>query len=59
MVAPNKIIELSPTTQIWISDVYCLYGNNWFWLRLLPYILRDELIAEGWRPSSSETRGCM
>jgi prefoldin subunit 5 len=47
MVAPNKIIELSPTTQIWISDVYCLYGNNWFWLRLLPYILRDELIAEG------------
>jgi regulator of replication initiation timing len=47
MVAPNKIIELNPTTQIWISDVYCLYGNNWFWLRLLPYILRDELIAEG------------
>jgi len=47
MVAPNKIIELSPTTQIWISDVYCLYGNNWFWLRLLPYILREELIAEG------------
>jgi predicted nucleic acid-binding Zn-ribbon protein len=47
MVAPNKIIELSPTTQIWISDVYCLYGNNWFWLRLLPYILRDELTVEG------------
>jgi len=47
MVAPNKIIVLSPTTQIWISDVYCLYGNNWFWLRLLPYILREELIAEG------------
>jgi cell division protein FtsB len=47
MVAPNKIIVLNPTTQIWISDVYCLYGNNWFWLRLLPYILRDELIAEG------------
>jgi regulator of replication initiation timing len=47
MVAPIKIIELSPTTQIWISDVYCLYGNNWFWLRLLPYILRDELTVEG------------
>jgi regulator of replication initiation timing len=47
MVAPIKIIELSPTTQIWISDVYCLHGNNWFWLRLLPYILRDELTVEG------------
>jgi len=47
MVAPNKIIELSPTTQIWISDVYCLHGNNWFWLRLLPYILREELTVEG------------
>jgi hypothetical protein len=47
MVAPNKIIVLSPTTQIWISDVYCLYGNNWFWLRLLPYILDEELTAEG------------
>ncbi len=47
MVAPNKIIELSPTTQIWISDIYCLYGNNWFWLRLLPYIFYDDLIAEG------------
>jgi regulator of replication initiation timing len=47
MVAPNKIIELSPTTQIWISDVYCLYGNNWFWLRLLPYIFKEELTVEG------------
>jgi len=47
MVAPIKIIELSPTTQIWISDVYCLYNNNWFWLRLLPYIFYDDLIAEG------------
>jgi chromosome segregation ATPase len=37
---------LNYTTQIWISDIYCLYGNNWFWLRLLPYIY-DELIAEG------------
>jgi len=46
MVAPNKIIVLNPTTQIWISDIYCLYGNRWFWLRLLPYIF-DDLIAEG------------
>ncbi len=46
MVAPIEIIELRPTTQIWISDVYCLYRNNWFWLRLMPYIF-DELIAEG------------
>jgi len=46
MVDPIKIIVLNPTTQIWISDVYCLYGNNWFWLRLLPYIF-DDLIAEG------------
>ncbi len=47
MVAPNKIIVLNHTTQIWISDIYCLHGNNWFWLRLLPYILRDELTVEG------------
>jgi regulator of replication initiation timing len=47
MVAPNKIIVLNYTTQIWISDIYCLDGNNWFWLRLLPYILRDELTVEG------------
>jgi len=47
MVAPNKIIVLNFTTQIWISDIYCLHGNNWFWLRLLPYILRDELAVEG------------
>jgi hypothetical protein len=46
MVAPNKIIVLNPTTQIWISDIYCLYQNQWFWLRLLPYI-HDDLIAEG------------
>jgi len=46
MVAPNKVIELNPTTQIWISDIYCLYDNRWFWLRLLPYIF-DDLIAEG------------
>jgi hypothetical protein len=47
MVAPNKIIVLNFTTQIWISDIYCLHGNNWFWLRLLPYILQDELTVEG------------
>jgi len=46
MVAPNKIIVLNPTTQVWISDIYCLYRREWFWLRLLPYIYR-ELIAEG------------
>jgi len=46
MVAPIKVIELNPTTQIWISDIYCLYENRWFWLRLLPYIF-DDLIAEG------------
>ncbi len=30
MVDPIKIIVLNLTTQIWISDVYCLYGNNWY-----------------------------
>jgi hypothetical protein len=47
MVAPNRIIVLNATAQIWISDIYCLYRNNWFWLRLLPYILQDELTVEG------------
>jgi len=47
MVAPNKIIVLNPTTQIWISDVYCLYGSQWYWLRLLPYALKEELVVEG------------
>jgi len=46
MVDPVKIIELSPTVQVWISDIYCLYGNNWFWLRLLQYMFRDEFIGE-------------
>ena len=46
MVAPNKIIVLNYTTQIWISDIYCLHGNNWFWLRLLPYVF-DDLTVEG------------
>jgi len=47
MVAPIKVIELNPTTQIWISDIYCLYGNQWYWLRLLPYVLEEELEVEG------------
>jgi prefoldin subunit 5 len=46
MVVPNKIIVLDHTAQVWISDIYCLYRREWFWLRLLPYIYR-ELIAEG------------
>ena len=46
MVAPIKIIALNYTTQVWISDIYCLRGNNWFWLRLLPYIF-DDLTVEG------------
>jgi len=47
MVVPNKIIVLDYTTQVWISDVYCLYGNQWYWLRLLPYALKNYLIVEG------------
>ncbi len=47
MVDPIKIIELNHTTQIWISDIYCLYRNQWYWLRLLPYTLKDFLIVEG------------
>ena len=46
MVVPNKIIVLDYTTQVWISDIYCLYRREWFWLRLLPYIYR-ELTVEG------------
>ncbi len=30
MVDPIKIIVLNVTTQVWISDVYCLYGNQWY-----------------------------
>jgi cell division protein FtsB len=37
MVAPAEIIVLDSNTQIWVSDVYCLYYNQWYWLRLLPY----------------------
>ncbi len=37
MVAPAEIIVLDSNTQVWISDVYCLYYNQWYWLRLLPY----------------------
>jgi len=58
MVDPVKIIVLSPTVQVWISEVYCLYGNNWFWLRLLQYMFPDEF-ASRWRLSNSETRECM
>ncbi len=47
MVVPNEIIVLNLTTQVWISDVYCLYRNQWYWLRLLPYTLKDFLIVEG------------
>jgi predicted nucleic acid-binding Zn-ribbon protein len=39
MVAPAEIIVLDSNTQVWISDVYCLYYNQWYWLRLLPYDL--------------------
>jgi predicted nucleic acid-binding Zn-ribbon protein len=39
MVAPAEIIVLDSNTQVWISDVYCLYYNQWYWLRLLPYEL--------------------
>jgi len=46
MVDPVKIIVLSPIVQVWISEVYCLYNNNWFWLRLLQYMFRDEFIGE-------------
>jgi hypothetical protein len=37
MVAPINITVLNLTTQIWVSDVYCLDGDEWFWLRWLPY----------------------
>jgi len=40
MVAPAEIIVLDSNTQVWISDVYCLYYNQWYWLRLLPYDAR-------------------
>jgi len=37
MVAPVNITVLNLTTQIWVSDVYCLAGDQWYWLRWLPY----------------------
>jgi hypothetical protein len=37
MVAPIDITVLNLTTQIWVSDVYCLAGDEWYWLRWLPY----------------------
>jgi len=39
MVAPINITVLNLTTQVWVSDVYCLAGDQWFWLRWLPYDL--------------------
>ena len=39
MVAPVNITVLNLTTQIWVSDVYCLAGDEWYWLRWLPYDL--------------------
>ena len=39
MVAPVNITVLNLTTQVWVSDVYCLDGDQWFWLRWLPYRL--------------------
>jgi hypothetical protein len=49
MVAPAEIIVLDSNTQIWISDVYCLYYNQWYWLRLLPYDVRlyGYLVRDG------------
>jgi predicted nucleic acid-binding Zn-ribbon protein len=39
MVAPINITVLNLTTQIWVSDVYCLDYDHWYWLRWLPYDL--------------------
>jgi len=46
MVAPVDIIVINATTQVWISDIYCQVGNNWFWLRLLPYLLEGYVIGD-------------
>jgi regulator of replication initiation timing len=46
MVAPVDIIVINATTQVWISDIYCQVGNNWFWLRLLPYLLEGYVVGE-------------
>jgi cell division protein FtsB len=46
MVAPVEIIVLNATTQVWISDIYCQVGNQWFWLRLLPYLLEGYVVGD-------------
>jgi septal ring factor EnvC (AmiA/AmiB activator) len=46
MVAPVDIIVLNATTQVWISDIYCQVGNQWFWLRLLPYLLKGYVVGD-------------
>jgi regulator of replication initiation timing len=46
MVAPVEIIVINATTQVWISDIYCQVGNNWFWLRLLPYLLKGYVVGD-------------
>jgi regulator of replication initiation timing len=46
MVAPVDIIVLNATTQVWISDIYCQVGNQWFWLRLLPYLLEGYVVGD-------------
>jgi regulator of replication initiation timing len=46
MVAPVEIIVINATTQVWISDIYCQVGNNWFWLRLLPYLLEGYVVGD-------------
>jgi predicted nucleic acid-binding Zn-ribbon protein len=39
MVAPINITVLNLTTQVWVSDVYCLDYDQWYWLRWLSYDL--------------------
>jgi prefoldin subunit 5 len=46
MVAPVDIIVINATTQVWISDIYCQVGNQWFWLRLLPYLLKGYVVGD-------------
>jgi cell division protein FtsB len=46
MVAPIDIIVLNLTTQIWVSDVYCLFYDQWYWLRWLPYEYPEYFISK-------------
>jgi predicted nucleic acid-binding Zn-ribbon protein len=46
MVAPVNITVLNLTTQIWVSDVYCLDYDQWFWLRWLPYYYPEYFISK-------------